>query len=231
MVLLLLLLSSGHSFLVHSAAQMSYRDLARLHRRKYRGPVEIYVTSGDTIYITDAEKTFFSSSIVTSIENDADCVDEDANERRGKSNHNHRKQVGLRDPTLQEPPLQQFNTFEENSQPETFFSSSTPSLTSPIPAHMEKYQIDLPTISLESYPNMSFQRHSTSLADLKPSSPPNVVTPSLTSPLFHDPLLNPPPNKVNEWPCGLMILVPLRLGLDSVNPMYYEVLTLSVFPS
>lgn len=46
---------------------------------------------------------------------------------------------------------------------------------------------------------------------------------------FHDPLLNPPPNKVNEWPCGLMILVPLRLGLDRTNPVYFDVRCLFLF--
>lgn len=52
-----------------------FRDLARIHRRKYRGPVEIYVTSGDTIYITEAEKTFFSQSILP--ENDQDLKEEE----------------------------------------------------------------------------------------------------------------------------------------------------------
>jgi hypothetical protein len=181
--------------------------------------VEIYVTSGDTIYITEAEKTFFNSSIVTSIDHDAsqdNSADDDTNERRGQSTHHHRKQVGLRDPTVQGTQRQQINSFKENPQAVAHFPSPDPprpSPASPVPAHMEKYQIDLPTISLESYPHMSSQTSTTPLGDLKQSS----------SPVFHDPLLNPPPNKVNEWPCGLMILVPLRLGLDTVNPMYYEV--------
>ena len=38
------------------------RDVARLHRRKHDGPLEVYVTGGDTIYITDAENTFESQS-------------------------------------------------------------------------------------------------------------------------------------------------------------------------
>jgi hypothetical protein len=41
-----------------STASLVLRDLTRLHRRKYHGPVEAHVTTGDTIYITEVEKTF-----------------------------------------------------------------------------------------------------------------------------------------------------------------------------
>jgi hypothetical protein len=36
-----------------STASLVLRDLTRLHRRKYGGPVEAHVTTGDTIYITE----------------------------------------------------------------------------------------------------------------------------------------------------------------------------------
>lgn len=55
-----------------------FRDLARLHRRKYRGPLEIYVTSGDTIYITDAEKTFTMTSVLVQAEDDSDICEKDS---------------------------------------------------------------------------------------------------------------------------------------------------------
>mmetsp|Transcript_6093 Transcript_6093/g.9961 ORF Transcript_6093/g.9961 Transcript_6093/m.9961 type:complete len:582 (+) Transcript_6093:144-1889(+) len=41
-----------------STASLVLRDLTRLHRRKYHGPVEAHVTTGDTIYVTEVEKTF-----------------------------------------------------------------------------------------------------------------------------------------------------------------------------
>jgi hypothetical protein len=187
------------------------RDLARLHRRKYRGPLEIYVTSGDTIYITEAEKTFFSSSVVTTIESERAPNEQhedysyDANDCKGKSNRNDRKRVALRESSAD--PNRQFSPAATSSQ-----ASFPIPITPPPSSQSDKFQIDLPTISLESYPHMSSPKVQSS-GDLKPT----------TSTSFHDPLLNPPPNKVNEWPCGLVILVPLRLGLDHVNPMYFEV--------
>lgn len=101
-------------------------------------------------------------------------------------------------------------------------SNLSPTLNS---SPLEKYHIDLPMISLESYPHMN----ETKIADqnLKPSSTSassaNTNSNNSSSVPFHDPLLNPPPSKVNEWPCGLMILVPLRLGLDRVNQSYIDV--------
>lgn len=41
---------------------------------------------------------------------------------------------------------------------------------------------------------------------------------------FHDPLLNPPPaQEKDQWPGALMVLIPVRLGLDSISPHYFEV--------
>lgn len=41
-----------------STASLVLRDLTRLHRRKYGGPVEVHVANGDVIYITEVESTF-----------------------------------------------------------------------------------------------------------------------------------------------------------------------------
>lgn len=170
--------------------------------------MEIYVTSGDTIYITEAEKTFTNSSVVTTIEDEKviSCQSGDDSEFKKDTHRIGRRQIGLRD---QQDTIIRQEVISPNSQNEE--TSSPPAPTT----HSEKFQIDLPTISMESYPNFNSRKSGNPMVDLKPSS---------TSPTpFHDPLLNPPPNKVNEWPCGLMILVPLRLGLDSINTMYFEV--------
>lgn len=40
---------------------------------------------------------------------------------------------------------------------------------------------------------------------------------------LHDPLLHPPEVVVQEWPSGLVVIIPVLLGIGSVNPEYYEV--------
>ncbi len=199
----------------------SSRDLARLHRRKYRGPVEIYVTSGDVIYITEAENTFSSNSVVPTLDER-----EEAEEGKPSSKQKIHRQIGLRDNSHLQSisySMGEISTFQESTTEPVSDKSASPSFaphsfnpsegisqlqhsSSPTSS---KYQVDIPTISLESYPHMALSSQPSHLR--QQSSP------------FHDPLLNPPPNQVSDWPCGLMILVPLRLGLDRINPSYFEV--------
>ncbi|RHZ04953.1 hypothetical protein DYB31_011729 [Aphanomyces astaci] len=50
---------------------------------------------------------------------------------------------------------------------------------------------------------------------------PGVATPSLHPSMFYDPLFNPPQVDVAaDWTHSLLILVPLRLGLDKINATY-----------
>lgn len=79
-----------------STASLALRDLTRLHRRKYRGPVEAHVTSGDTIYITEVEKTF---TAIKSDEIDPFCDEDDEGDdhfssRRRIKNKNRRSSSG-----------------------------------------------------------------------------------------------------------------------------------------
>lgn len=39
---------------------------------------------------------------------------------------------------------------------------------------------------------------------------------------FFDPLLRPPPSLERPWNCGLMVIIPLKLGLDTVTDVYKE---------
>jgi len=39
-----------------SSVYLTLRDLAKLHHRKYKGPIEVLVSPGDTIYISEVEK-------------------------------------------------------------------------------------------------------------------------------------------------------------------------------
>jgi hypothetical protein len=45
-----------------STVSLVMRDLARLHRRVYGGPLEVLVANGDTIYISEAEKICTAAS-------------------------------------------------------------------------------------------------------------------------------------------------------------------------
>ncbi|ETV79956.1 hypothetical protein H257_07154 [Aphanomyces astaci] len=55
---------------------------------------------------------------------------------------------------------------------------------------------------------------------------PGVATPSLHPSMFYDPLFNPPQVDVAaDWTHSLLILVPLRLGLDKINATYIPALT------
>ena len=42
---------------------------------------------------------------------------------------------------------------------------------------------------------------------------------------FFDPLLHPPPSTLRPWARSLLVLVPLRLGIQSVSPHYFQVRT------
>ena len=181
------------------------------------------MTAGDTIYITEAEKTFYSQPIHSGFENDSK---EDEGQQQTDNQHSHRqRQIHLRDnshfhSTTQEGSIETSTKIRDPSSTisneiASPFLKPTNNRASPSP--LEKYQIDLPTISLESYPHMNESKEKEQ--NLKSTS----STSTSNSLPFHDPLLNPPPNKVNEWPCGLMILVPLRLGLDRIDPNYFDV--------
>lgn len=56
-----------------STAAFVLRDLTRLHHRKHTGELEVYVTTGDTIYISDVNKL---------------CTDTTANNRHANSSNN-----------------------------------------------------------------------------------------------------------------------------------------------
>lgn len=112
-----------------------YRDLTRLHRMKYGGPMEVYVTSGDTIYISEVNQLCGKGS---------GCGDR--SESSSNSNSHAETQKGPLAEVAQFDPL--FNT--------------------PISIHQQ------------------------------------------------------------EWDCSCLIMIPVRLGINTVNHIYKEVCALSV---
>jgi hypothetical protein len=50
-----------------------------------------------------------------------------------------------------------------------------------------------------------------------------ALEPSPASVPFFDPLLRPPPKQAPAWTTALLVLIPLRLGINTVNTEYHEV--------
>ena len=156
-------------------------DLAHLHRLKYDGPLEVMVTQGDTIYITEAEDR---------------CADLTLNSLDALLKECAARNIG--NSLLQ--PGEASAEVETEKEPESDAVAASNVLS---PSSREKMQRILhrpvPVPALESGRVSS------------PSSP------------FFDPLLRPPPSAVQPWACALLVLVPLRLGISSVNQEYHEV--------
>lgn len=157
---------------------MLFSDLAHLHRLKYAGPLEVLVTQGDTIYITEAEDR---------------CADLTLNSLDALLKECAARNVG--NSLLQ--PGEASNEAEKEREGEAVGGSYVLS-----PSNREKMQRIL---------HRPVPAPNASGIPLSPPSP------------FFDPLLRPPPSAVSPWACALLILVPLRLGISSVNQEYHEV--------
>jgi hypothetical protein len=232
------------------------RDLARLHRRKYRGPVEIYVTNGDTIYITDAEKTFSMTSVLSQAEDEGDACGKEVCSphkgegdllRRGTNRHLERRHL-------------EGSSTHEKRESESKGDPPPPPPAGPVQVTLTPFGRDLahfPSDLPKSAAGEHYQGNWTSEVTGTATkgtcwhmhyTPVNIVfcctccdyvlwvyvvwrvgmtcteeVPRAHDP-FHDPLLNPPPRqKKDDWPGSLLVLIPLRLGLDKISPHYFEV--------
>eukprot|EP01035_Chromulina_nebulosa_P028014 gene28014-36912_t len=169
-----------------STAAHVLRDLAHLHRLKYAGPLEVLVTQGDTIYITEAEDR---------------CADLTLNSLDALLKECAARNVG--NSLLQ--PGEASNEVEAEKEREGEAVGGSYVLS---PSNREKMQRILhrpvPASNASTLPAQE-----TGI----PLSPPSP---------FFDPLLRPPPSAVSPWACALLILVPLRLGISSVNQEYHE---------
>ena len=59
-----------------------------------------------------------------------------------------------------------------------------------------------------------------------PPAPPQAQSQSPAAPDFFDPLLRPPPGASSverPWSAACLVIVPLKLGVDAVNPLYIQV--------
>jgi hypothetical protein len=178
-----------------------HRDLSRLHRKKYQGPVEVFVTSSNTIYETEVEELLFGKVSLF----DMLGVSGGKEVMHSVKTQKVVSQYGSND-DLTESGNEESNTpciRDHGSEDSGKVSGETTSTqTSHVPVSIGHADTSTLNMKLKEISSKSLRAHES----------------------LHDPLLHPPRNEAQEeWPCGLVIVVPVRLGIDSVNPEYYEV--------
>lgn len=136
-----------------STASYVLRDLARVHRMAYHGPVAVHVTQTDAVYISDIEALCANLSL-------NDCL------------------LGLTESAAAQRAQ---NMKHVNSSIALHNRSSDPQ--DPLPCEASE-EVDA----------------------------------------FFDPLFHPPPSATSPWTCGLILLIPLRLGVNTVNAEYFDCL-------
>ena len=178
----------------------SFSDLAHLHRLKYDGPLEVLVTQGDTIYITEAEDR---------------CADLTMNSLDALLKECAARNVG--NSLLQpEGPSPSPSLVESDGERENEAAIGASHALSPTSREKMLRILHRPEPVSVASASSSFSAAAPAAASKseRPLSPPSP---------FFDPLLRPPPSAVLPWACALLVLVPLRLGISSVNQEYHEV--------
>lgn len=287
-----------------STAALVLRDLSHLHRVKYGGQVEVMVTQGDVIYITEVEKLCSnlslndcllgltalheneeevdkdnrsnnnnntsscrsnnkpSSSRVTE-SGEVDCISGDACGKLSKS-PTHLSKLSIQNPVdihTNQPAHQEHDTATGVTVTAGSHSSNHTQSQSSENSH-DRFRINyleeaaaLPPVvhakqSGDASPrgagvheNTHFVTEpsrtaaaaaaSTTAAAVPLPLPPPLpllaeVTSATAAPTtaakdpFFDPLLRPPPAAVAPWKHALLVLIPLRLGINAVNAEYVE---------
>lgn len=158
-----------------STAALVLRDLAKLHHRKYRGPIEVFVCQGDTIYVSEVDNLCTHAGL-----------------RKNSGNQSAPR---------------------ENSD---LGFSSIPGSSAMIHSLEEAHDSRRVANTLES--GIAARRHEHETEDGGDDAE------SRTEPGAFDPLLNPPPRSGAgpNWTCGLLLLMPLKLGMRVVNSEYYR---------
>lgn len=125
-----------------STASLVLRDLTRLHRRKYHGPVEAHVTTGDTIYITEVEKTF---TAIKCDEIDPFCDDdggEDHSKRRRSRHRRNSNQKKEKETSTSKKTLKSGSSRREEANQRVTAERSEDSVTSSLASHSRDLEED-----------------------------------------------------------------------------------------
>jgi hypothetical protein len=185
-----------------STASLVLRDLCKLHRRIYQGPLEILVTQNDTIYISDAES--ICSKNVNCRKDDYDLNDNDYD------NDNDNEDFSYKNDNETFDTENEFNNGKDNNNNNNNNNNNQ---------NNNNYNNE--------NDNNEYDNNNGSGNNTKDDS---EVVPKLLAALksikenrtnrngaFFDPLFNPPPVTNIPWTCGLIVIIPLMLGLNTIN--------------
>ncbi len=196
-----------------STASYVLRDLSKIHRLRYQGEIAVMVTQGETIYISEVEKL---------------CSNISLNENFfGLQDSNH---------------LLNNTTFTEKFQrlSMNFSASNRPRKNS---TNGRTISTTNPSFIPTAQNSRISQETKTSHEKIEKLSDPLTLHPLEINPVtsdsesnnekddFFDPLFRPPPSQLNPWVYSLVLLLPLRLGINSVNEEYIAVSRLSFVSS
>lgn len=205
-----------------STAALVLRDLTKLHRSKYGGPLEVLVTQGDTIYIKDCEKLCTATpqiekkdATISSVEIDkstnGNCV---TNSAQDFLECDRRKSVE----SIEE------STLNSISEEDTMFGTCADTINSTAAADFVNATFCSSSSGIKkSPPKGKGSGMKGSKEPTNNSTPINSETELKGPQPIFDPLLNPPPSYTAPWDCSLVVCIPLRLGITSVSNEYIEV--------
>jgi Peptidase family C54 len=216
-----------------STAALVLRDLTKLHRSKYGGPLEVLVTQGDTIYIKDCEKLCTSGPHIEKKDATNSTV-----EISKSTNGNH--VTNSAQDFLECDRRKSVESIEETnlnsiSEEDTMFSTCMDTIKPTAAADFVNATSTSSSSSSSSCTKKSPSKGKASgMKGSKEASTASTTTtttinsetaskvPQGPQPIF-DPLLNPPPSYTAPWDCSLVVCIPLRLGITAVSSEYIEV--------
>mmetsp|Transcript_3200 Transcript_3200/g.3473 ORF Transcript_3200/g.3473 Transcript_3200/m.3473 type:complete len:553 (-) Transcript_3200:211-1869(-) len=187
-----------------STASYVLRDLSKIHRLRYQGEIAVMVTQGEAIYISEVEKL---------------CSNISLNENFfGLQDSNHL----LNNTTFTEKFQRLSMNFSASNRPRKNSTNGRPISTANVSS--------VPNVQNAGVGSKISQETKTSHEKIEKLDDPPTLHPLEINPLtsesnnekddFFDPLFRPPPSQLNPWVYSLVLLLPLRLGINSVNEEY-----------
>ena len=176
----------------------------------YGGPIEVFVTSTDIIYISEVEKICTLAAYKPSV-HVASTVPNNTNEPISLStNEGNTINTSSYDNTN--------STNLETNATSAHINTTTTLMSSAshlLPPESSTEQL------VEDHLNKIIESRSRSIKHIYQRLGTKATT---TEASFFDPLVNPPPKvTLTPWECALVICIPLRLGEFHINNMYIDV--------
>lgn len=206
-----------------STVALVLRDLSRLHRRLYGGPLEVLVCHGNVLYMSEASKVcrlesyqrqnmISEAAAISTVDTSVSSANESNGNDKLKDGGNSLTENRLSDAASTVSGL--ITSRSADIDP---MSSSTTNAAAASSSATASSTMSTTGTALE----QSLQFHMTKILQERSS----IVAQKQKKSLFFDPLLNRPPEAVEEsqWKCSLVVLIPLRLGEATISQNYIEV--------